>query len=156
MEYQANNENLNNTLKSLPAIKKDIIENLIIDGKTCQEAAKLCKVRKETVVAIRQNMEQEGKLELGSWKKEVSTLLANFVQKGALRLNEEIDNMPIGQIPMSIAIAIDKVRDLQDVPTVTVSTRLTITQDELNKHFSLDEKKENDITIDIEQKQKNE
>lgn len=148
MEYQANNESLNNPAKKLPAIKREIIENLMLDGKNCQETAKLCKVRKETVVAVRQSMEEEGKLELGSWKKEVSGLLANFVKKGAERLSSEIDNVPLGQLPMALAIAIDKVRDLQDTPTVTISTRLTITQDELNKQFILDEKKNTDITLD--------
>ena len=151
MEYQANNESLNNPLKKLPAVKKEIIENLVLDGKTCQETAKLCKVRKETVIAVRQKMEEDGKLELGSWKKEVSGLLANFVKRGAERLNEEVNNIPVGQLPMSLAIAIDKVRDLQDTPTVTVSTRLTITQDELNKQFELDQNKKTDIVIDSQQ-----
>ena len=151
MEYQANNENLNDPLKKLPAVKKEIIENLVLDGKTCQETAKLCKVRKETVIAVRQKMEEEGKMELGSWKKEVSSLLANFVKRGAERLNEEVNNIPVGQLPMSLAIAIDKVRDLQDTPTVTVSTRLTITQDELNKQFELDQNKKTDIVIDSQQ-----
>ena len=131
--------------------KKEIIENLVLDGKTCQETAKLCKVRKETVIAVRQKMEEEGKMELGSWKKEVSSLLANFVKRGAERLNEEVNNIPVGQLPMSLAIAIDKVRDLQDAPTVTVSTRLTITQDELNKQFELDQNKKTDIVIDSQQ-----
>lgn len=153
MEYQANNENLHNPIKNLPAIKKDIIENMMIEGKTCQETAKLCKVRKETVIAVRQKMEEDGKLELGSWKKEVSNLLANFVKRGAERLNDEVQNIPVGQLPMSLAIAIDKVRDLQDVPTVTVSTRLTITQDELNKQFELDQSKNSDIVIDTSKTQ---
>jgi hypothetical protein len=85
-------------------------------------------------------MESDGKLELGSWKREVAGLLGDFVQKGAVRLSENVDSIPIGQLPMAIAIAIDKVRDLADAPTVRIETRLKITQDELNSAFSLDER----------------
>jgi hypothetical protein len=49
-----------------------------------------------------------------------------------------VDNIPIGQLPMALAIAIDKVRDLAEAPTVTVEHRLKISQDDLKKAFSLD------------------
>jgi hypothetical protein len=39
---------------------------------------------------------------------------------------------------MAIAIAIDKVRDLADAPTVRIEARLKITQDELNRAFDID------------------
>jgi hypothetical protein len=138
MEYQANNESLNDPTKSLPAPVRKIAEKLILDGKSCEETAKIVSVRKSTIVSVRQQMEGDGKLELGSWKREVAGLLGDFVSKGAARLSENVESIPIGQLPMAIAIAIDKVRDLADAPTVRIETRLKITQDELNRAFDID------------------
>lgn len=138
MEYQANNESLNDPTKNLPAPVRKIAEKLILDGKSCEETAKIVSVRKSTIVSVRQQMESDGKLELGSWKREVAGLLGDFVTKGAVRLSENVENIPIGQLPMAIAIAIDKVRDLADAPTVRIETRLKITQDELNRAFDVD------------------
>ena len=152
MEYQANNESLKKHGTSLPKGKLEVMENMLKEGMTCDETAKLTQTRKATVVSVRQQMESEGKLELGSWKKEVASLLGEFVLKGAKRLNDEASEMPIGQIPMSIAIAIDKVRDLQDTPTVRVEARLRITQDELNNAFNIDSKKIIDITNSVSDK----
>lgn len=138
MEYQANNESLNDPTKNLPAPVRKIAEKLILDGKSCEETAKIVSVRKSTIVSVRQQMEGDGKLELGSWKREVAGLLGDFVTKGAVRLSENVESIPIGQLPMAIAIAIDKVRDLADAPTVRIETRLKITQDELNRAFDID------------------
>jgi hypothetical protein len=146
MEYEANKKSLKPAAKSMHKSKKKVVENLIKNGNTCEETAKICEIRKETVVAVRKEMESEGKLELGAWKREVSGMLAEFVHKGAERLVKEVNYMPIGQIPMSLAIAIDKVRDLQDAPTVRVEARLRITQDELNNAFNIDNKNIIDIT----------
>lgn len=135
MEYQPNNENLAKAGKSLPKTTTRVIENLLKEGKTCEETAKLAEVRKQTVVDIRKQMEQEGKMELGSWKREVSNLLGEFALKGAKRLVDEIDTMPIGQVTMAVAIAVDKVSQLTDAPTVKVEARLKISQDDLNRAF---------------------
>ena len=138
MDYQANKERLNDPVKNVPSPVKKIAEKLIIEGKSCEETAKLVSLRKSTVVSIRQQMESDGKLELGSWKREVAGLLGEFVQKGATRLLDNVENIPVGQLPMALAIAIDKVRDLADAPTVRIETRLRITQDELNSAFAVD------------------
>ena len=135
MEYQPQNDNLAKTGKTLPKTTTRVIENLLKEGKTCEETAKLAEVRKQTVVDIRKQMEQEGKMELGSWKREVSTLLGEFAIKGAKRLVDEIDTMPIGQVTMAVAIAIDKVSQLTDAPTVKIEARLKISQDDLNRAF---------------------
>ena len=138
MEYQANNEQFNKAGSSLPKPAVRIAERLLKDGKTVEETSKIVAVRKQTIVNIRKQMEVDGKLELGSWKREVAGDIAEFVRKGAARLVNNVENIPIGQLPMALAIAIDKVRDLADAPTVTVEHRLKISQDELNKAFSLD------------------
>jgi len=155
MEYQANNESLNDPTKNVPKPIRKIAEKLIIEGNNCEDTAKLVSLRKSTVVSIRQQMESDGKLELGSWKREVAGLLGDFVQKGAVRLSENVDSIPIGQLPMAIAIAIDKVRDLADAPTVRIETRLKITQDELNSAFSLDPKPMAGKVIDTQPTQDN-
>ena len=138
MEYQANNESLNDPTKNVSTPVRKIAEKLILEGNSCEDTAKVVSLRKATVVAIRQHMEQDGKLELGSWKREVASLLGDFVHKGAVRLSENVESIPIGQLPMAIAIAIDKVRDLADAPTVRIEARLKITQDELNSAFAID------------------
>lgn len=124
------------------------MEKLLLEGRTCEDTAKLVSVRKQTVVSVRQQLESEGKLEMGSWKREVSNLLGDFVQKASARLANNVDQIPIGQLPMAIAISIDKVRDLSDAPTVRVETRLKISQDDLNKIFSLDNDATSVINID--------
>lgn len=149
MDYQANKEHLNDPVKNVPSPVKKIAEKLIIEGKSCEETAKLVSLRKSTVVSIRQQMESDGKLELGSWKREVAGLLGEFVQKGATRLLDNVENIPVGQLPMALAIAIDKVRDLADAPTVRIETRLRITQDELNSAFAVDGKENHGKVIDI-------
>lgn len=136
MDYKPNDDLNHKPGRSLPKGKKEVIENMLKNGKTVDETAKMTVVRKQTVVEIRKSMESEGKLELGSWKKELTELLGGFALKGAKRLNEEIDTMPIGQVMMAVAIAVDKVRDLSDAPTVKVEARLKISQDDLNKAFS--------------------
>lgn len=149
MDYQANKDSMNDPTKRIPSPVKKIAEKLIIEGKSCEETAKLVSLRKSTIVSIRQQMEADGKLELGSWKREVAGLLGEFVQKGATRLLENVDNIPVGQLPMALAIAIDKVRDLADAPTVRIETRLRITQDELNSAFAVDGKEISGKVIDV-------
>lgn len=129
---------MNDPTKNLPTPVRKIAEKLILDGMSCEETAKIVSVRKSTIVSVRQQMEGDGKLELGSWKREVAGLLGDFVSKGAARLSENVESIPIGQLPMAIAIAIDKVRDLADAPTIRIETRLKITQDELNRAFDID------------------
>ena len=138
MDYQANNESLNDPTKNIPKPVRKIAEKLLMEGTSCEETAKLVSIRKSTIVSVRQQMESDGKLELGAWKREVAGLLGDFVLKGATRLSEQAENIPIGQLPMAIAIAIDKVRDLADAPTVRIEARLKITQDELNRAFAID------------------
>lgn len=156
MEYQASNESLNPAGRSLPKPVKEIAKKMLQDGKTCEETARTISVRKSTIVAIRQELEGEGKLEMNAWKKEIAGSLGDFVQKGAERLRNEVDNIPLGQLTMAVAIAIDKVRDLSDAPTVRVETRLQVTQDELNKMFSLDKAKALDIPVDEQPTKTNE
>ncbi len=135
MDYKPNDNLSRKPGSSLPKGKKEVIENMLMQGKTVDEASKLAACRKQTVVEIRKDLETQGKMEIGSWKKELGELLGNFALKGAKRLNDEIDTMPIGQMMMAVAIAVDKVRDLSDTPTVKVEARLRISQDDLNKAF---------------------
>ena len=136
MDFQAQSNPLPPEMPKVSADKKKIIENILLQGRTCEETSKLVKVRKDTVVKIRQNLECEGKMEINSWKKEMTNILGEFALKGAKRLNAEVDSMNLSQLMMAVAISVDKVRDLSDVPTIKVETRLRITQDELKDAFS--------------------
>ena len=138
MEYQPNNEVFNKAGNTMPTPVLKIAEKMLKEGRTCEETAKIVSVRKQTIVNLRKELEGEGKLDIGGWKKEVAGDIAEFVRRGSARLVNNVDNIPIGQLPMAIAIAIDKVRDLADTPTIKVETRLKISQDELKKAFSLD------------------
>jgi hypothetical protein len=135
MDYSPKDEQTKKPGSSLPKGKVEVIENMLKAGKTIEETSKLAACRKQTVVDIRKQMEIDGKMEMGSWKKQMSELLGGFALKGAKRLSDEVDSMPIGQVMMAVAIAVDKVRDLSDAPTVKVEARLKITQDDLNKAF---------------------
>lgn len=148
MDFQAQNNPLPPEMPKVSKDKQKIIENILQQGKTCEETSKLVKVRKDTVVKIRQNLESEGKLEVNAWKKEMTSILGEFALKGAKRLNEEAENMNLSQLMMAVAISIDKVRDLSDVPTIKVETRLKITQDELKDAFSASGEKVDIIDIE--------
>lgn len=149
MEYQSNSDNLNKP-KQIAKPARKIVENMLLQGKTCEETSKLAGIRKQTVVDIRKGLEEQGKMELGSWKREVTNLLGEFAVKGAKRLVDEADQMPIGQMMMAVAIAVDKVRDLQEAPVVKVEARLKITQDDLNKAFLPSAKPIEIIDVDLQ------
>jgi hypothetical protein len=56
--------------------------------------------------------------------------------KGAIRLDTEIDKLPISQMPLALAILIDKVQTLNDQPVVVTEHRLKISHDAINKMLS--------------------
>jgi hypothetical protein len=54
------------------------------------------------------------------------------VTRGSTRLLDEIENIPAGQLPLAIAIMVDKVQALQDAPTVIVEHRLRVSHEDIN------------------------
>lgn len=135
MEFKSKNEIIGNDQKQnhtgerLPEPLREKIKQMITDGHTQREIQEETGVSAHTVVGIRKSMPA---LDEKAWKKNVVSTLRNVVGKGANRLNEEIDSIPITAMPISLGILIDKINLLNDQPTAVVEHRMRITHDEIN------------------------
>lgn len=74
-------------------------------------------VSKNTVVAI----QQREQLSIGSFKKELSTMLKNFAHMGTERMIDNVDKIPLQQLGVQVAIAIDKFMALDGEPNVRIA-----------------------------------
>lgn len=135
MEFKSKNEIIGNDQKQnhtgerLPEPLREKIKQMITEGHTQREIQEATGVSAHTVVGIRKSMPA---LDDKAWRKNVVNTLRNVVGKGASRLNEEIDNIPITAMPISLGILIDKINLLNDQPTAVVEHRMRITHDEIN------------------------
>jgi hypothetical protein len=120
--------------RSLPPATKKRIESLLKQGTAPAETARLVAVDRETVSGIRNNLADSGQLDMLAFKRRTAARLASFIDKGLNRLDEEVDNIPIGQLMLSAAIAIDKLDKVTDAaPTVNIKAELKISADDINK-----------------------
>lgn len=138
MEYESSKERLSTnpsiqvTGKKIPKEKRDKVIELLQDGQGASAVVEATGVSKPTVLAIRKDTEDNKGFELGTWKKQTATLLSQIVTRGSTRLLDEIENIPAGQLPLAIAIMVDKVQALQDAPTVIVEHRLRVSHEDIN------------------------
>jgi len=137
MEFESKYERIKNDSKSvsmekLDPEKKEKIVWMTEQGHTQKEIEEEVKVSSHTVVAVRQDM-GDCHIDIGNYKKQTAELFKGIVMKGAHRLNNEINDIPIGMMPVSLAILIDKIAVLQDQPTVIVESRLRISHEHLNR-----------------------
>lgn len=142
MEYDSKYERVKNdqkstTLEKLSKEKKDQIIWLTEQGHTQKDIEKEVGVSSHTVVAVRQDM-GDSNIDLGTYKKKTSELFKSIILKGANRLDAEIDKLPITQMPLALAILIDKVQTLNDQPVVVTEHRLKIKHEDINKMLSGD------------------
>lgn len=142
MEYDSKYERVKNdqkstTLEKLSKEKKDQIVWLTEQGHTQKDIEKEVGVSSHTVVAVRQDM-GDSNIDLGTYKKKTSELFKSIILKGANRLDAEIDKLPITQMPLALAILIDKVQTLNDQPVVVTEHRLKIKHEDINKMLSGD------------------
>jgi hypothetical protein len=140
MDYESKYERVKNdkkstTLEKLPKSKKEEIVWLTGQGHTQKEIEEKVGVSSHTVVAVRQDM-GDTNLDLGTYKKKTSELFKSIIMKGAHRLDAEIDKLPITQMPLALAILIDKVQTLNDQPVVVTEHRLRIKHEDINKMLS--------------------
>jgi len=140
MDYESKYERVKNdkkstTLEKLPKAKKDEIVWLTEQGHTQKEIEEKVGVSSHTVVAVRQDM-GDTNLDLGTYKKKTSELFKSIIMKGAHRLDAEIDKLPITQMPLALAILLDKVQTLNDQPVVVTEHRLKIKHEDINKMLS--------------------
>jgi hypothetical protein len=138
MEYESSKERLSTnpfiqvTGKKIPKEKRDKVIELLQDGQGASAVVEATGVSKPTVLAIRKDTEDNKGFELGTWKKQTANLLSQIVTRGSTRLLDEIENIPAGQLPLAIAIMVDKVQALQDAPTVIVEHRLRVSHEDIN------------------------
>jgi hypothetical protein len=118
-----------------PAKKK--AEKLLQNGVPPSEVAALTGVDRHVVADIRKNLEDEGKLDILAFKRRTAARLASFIGKAVERLDSEVENIPIGQLMLPTAIAIDKLNGLTEAtPTVNIKAELRISADDINKMLS--------------------
>jgi hypothetical protein len=118
----------------LPPATKKRIESLLKQGTPPAETAKLVAADPDTVREIRNNLADAGQLDMLAFKRRTAARLASFIDKSLQRLDEEVDDIPIGQLMLPTAIAIDKMEKLVDpTPTVQVKAELRISADDINK-----------------------
>jgi hypothetical protein len=72
-------------------------------------------------------------ISLGNYKKQTSELFKSIILKGAKRLDADIDKLPISQMPLALAILIDKVQTLIDQPVVVTEHRLKVRHEDINR-----------------------
>jgi transposase-like protein len=129
--------------------RKAEIEKMLQEGVSVRQITSEMSASKNTVMAVRDQMEDSGKFDLGSWKKQTINNLAKFVNKGSTRLEKEVENIPAGQLPLALAIAIDKIMALQYAPAVVVEHRLRISADDINTLLKIPKQADQNI-IDVE------
>ncbi len=137
MEYASNPErvktdNKSTTLEKLDPKKRKEIEWMTEQGHTQKEIEEKVEVSSHTVVAVRNDMGDKD-IDLGTYKRKTSDLFKSIILKGAHRLDSEIDKLPITQMPLALAILIDKVQTLNDQPVVVTEHRLRVKHDDINK-----------------------
>lgn len=140
MEFESKYERVKNdkkstTLEKLDPDKKKEIVWLTEQGHTQKEIEDKVGVSSHTVVAVRQDMGDKN-LDLGTYKRKTSDLFKSIILKGANRLDAEIDNLPITQMPLALAILIDKVQTLNDQPVVVTEHRLKVKHEDINRLIS--------------------
>lgn len=129
------NDKKSTTLEKLDPKKKEEIVWMTEQGHTQKEIEQKVEVSSHTVVAVRQDMGSES-LDLKTYKAKTSDLFKSIIMKGAHRLDNEIDKLPISQMPLALAILIDKVQTLNDQPVVVTEHRLKIKHEDINKMIS--------------------
>lgn len=118
----------------LPKATKKRIESLLKQGTPPTETAKLVAADPDTVREMRNNLADSGQLDMLAFKRRTAARLASFIDKSLQRLDNEVDDIPIGQLMLPTAIAIDKMEKLVDpTPTVQVKAELRISADDINK-----------------------
>ncbi|CAB5238237.1 hypothetical protein UFOVP144_29 [uncultured Caudovirales phage] len=132
-KYKRNDDGVR-PAKKLPKSSIKRIEDLLKQGSPVKEAAKLTAVEPKAVVEIKNQLQDSGQLDVLAFKRKTANRLASFVDKSIQRLDEEVENIPIGQLMLSTAIALDKLDKLVDpTPTVNIKAELRISADDINR-----------------------
>lgn len=120
------------TLEKLDPKKKEEIIWMTQEGHTQRDIEEKLDVSSHTVVAVRQETGDKD-ISLGNYKKQTSELFKSIILKGAKRLDADIDKLPLSQMPLALAILIDKVQTLNDQPVVVTEHRLRVRHEDINR-----------------------
>jgi hypothetical protein len=138
MDYESSPEPLPtnhtkpNAGKRLSPEKIKQVEDLLKAGHGINSVQEQTKVSNNSIIGIKQRLDQQAGFESGTWKKNTARLMQQIVTRGSERLMTEIDNIPAGQLPLAIAIMTDKAMALQDAPSVIVEHRLKVSHQDIN------------------------
>ena len=138
MDYESSAERLptnhtkRNSGKNLPEAKIAEIEELLKQGMGVTAVCEKVKVSNNSVIGIKKRMEDANKFDHGTWKRNTAKVMSEIVTRGSQRLLTEIDNIPVGSLPLAIAIITDKAMQLQDAPSVIVEHRLKVKHEDIN------------------------
>jgi hypothetical protein len=131
--------------KNLPKPTKKRIEALLKQGMPPAETSKLVAVDHGTVKDIQNNLADSGQLDVLAFKRRTAMRLASFIDKGLARLDDEVSDINLGQLPLATAIALDKLTGLVDQsPVVQIKAELKISADDINRLLDI-----NNLTIDV-------
>lgn len=137
MDYSSKKDRINSnpysncTGENIPQDKKEKIIEMSLQGKTVDAIKEETGISKPTIYALRRN--ESDKFDLTDWKRKTSNIMSQIVSKGSERLLSEIENIPAGQLPLTLAILTDKIMALQDAPTVVVEHRLKVSHEDINQ-----------------------
>lgn len=146
MEGKLRTESTPSTGEKVPEeIKKSVLEALR-SGTGMVAVANEHGLSTHTVAAIRDKAEEnDPSFNLAAWKKSTAATLSRFVSKGATKLEEQVEQIPLASLPIAIAIAIDKIQALHDQPQTVVEHRLRVDHQSVNSLFEA-----NNIVLDGE------
>ena len=136
MEGKLRTESTPSTGEKVPEeIKKSVLEALR-SGTGMVAVANEHGLSTHTVAAIRDEAEEnDPSFNLAAWKKSTAATLSRFVSKGATKLEEQVEQIPLASLPIAIAIAIDKIQALHDQPQTVVEHRLRVDHQSVNSLF---------------------
>ena len=146
MEGRLKTESTPSTGEKVPEDVKQSVLAALRSGTGMVAVANEYGLSTHTVAAIRDKAEEsDPAFNLAAWKKSTAATLSRFVSKGASKLEEQVEQIPLASLPIAIAIAIDKIQALHDQPQTVVEHRLRVDHQSVNSLFDA-----NGIVIDGE------
>ena len=132
MERKLKTTNSRHNGEKVPEEVKALVIESIKAGHGIVATAQKLDLAPSTVTAIRNAAEDaDPELGLSLWKRSTAATLRHFVSRGAERLVSEIEQIPLANLPIALAVCIDKIQALNSEPQVVVQHRLMISHDDL-------------------------
>ncbi len=116
------------TAEKIPEDLKRKVEYALLEAtRGVADIAKEFGLSNHTVSQIRIQAEDKNPaLNDKKWKNHTAATLRHFTTRGVDRLVAEVDRIPLANLCVSVAIAIDKIATLADQPTTVVEHRLRV------------------------------